>query len=170
MKKTKLISRLTSKKTCFLICLLSMIMILEGCSMSIFENWNLFNKQRVVTTDLAQYVQDLTGLTIDDLCEAESGDIEKDSSGDYANICLKLKDGGIEVMQERLETAGITPLSGTFTIPSYEDHEIAKKLKQEELVSCYPFYFDGKGRAKTRSAELYLTRDGEGGEYLYFFG
>lgn len=110
------------KRQGLLICLLIVAIVSEGCSMSIFNGWNPFRKDSVVTENLAIYVQDLTGLQVEDLCEEESGEITRSSSRDSVRICLKLKKGGIEEVQKRMEELGKAPGEDNITIPGYSGH------------------------------------------------
>ena len=130
----------------------------------------LLGREQTITTGLTGYVQEVTGVTIEDVVTDEQGEVKKSSSGELAYICLSLSEGGAEIISNRFSEAGMRPHTEEIKIPPYNDHELAQKLKSEEREYIYFLYRDGSGRKKTRSMEMYITRDAEGNEYLYLFG
>lgn len=138
--------------------------------MGLWKGWNPFKREKIIREDLALYVQDLTGVKVEDLCEEESGEVRESPSEDWAEICLKLREGGSGEIQKRMQEQGRETPEGDYTIPGYSGSELAVKLKGEELIARYDFFFKGKGGAKTRSVEVYLSKDSEGNGYLYLFG
>ena len=130
----------------------------------------LLGRERSLTTDLDAYVQEVTGVEIGDVVTDEKGEVIQSSTGDLAYICLSLSEGGAETLSSRFSEAGMRPFTDEFKVPLHNGHELIQKLKSEEMENIYLLYRDGKGRKKTRSLELYITRDKEGNEYLYLFG
>ena len=136
--------------------------------MSILDR--LFNREREQTTDLTEYVEAVTGVQINDVSIEESGHVELSSDEEYAYICLKLDEGGTAVISERMDEAGKMQIKEAIPVPGYNGNEQARKLKEETIIARYSLFADGKGAARTRSMELYLTKDENGEEYLYLFG
>ena len=135
-------------------------LMMSGCS----------TKETVQTTELAEYVQELTGVQVTDICKEETGEVTFTSSADIAHICLTLQDGGLSIVQQRIEDVGKSAIYDEIMVPYCEGHELAKKLKEENIICWYCFYMDGKGRVKTRPAEIYLSTDENGQAYLYLLG
>ncbi|SDZ96603.1 hypothetical protein SAMN05216349_10353 [Oribacterium sp. KHPX15] len=169
-----------------IVLLIIIVTIIGGCGkdMNLFRKKTTENKTTEKNTEdtktltayeedakkLTTYAEDLTGLTLKDICLKESGEIESQSRDEYAYICLDLQDGGIKTLEERLDAAGKEALKGSFTVPGFNGHELAKKMKSETILGWYTFFLKGKGNAMTRSVEVFLTEDEENKGYMYLFG
>lgn len=125
---------------------------------------------REQTTNLTEYAETVIGVQIADEVIEENGHVELSLHEEYAYICLKLDEGGTDTISGRLKDAGKKTVSGTPLIPGYNGNELARKLTNETVVARYDLFAGGKGSAKTRSMEVYLTKDENGKEYLYLFG
>lgn len=148
------------------------VILLGGCSgsMNLLNKFPFLQKQKTKTDGLTSYAQELTGIKLDDCAKEEEGEVQISASGDYAYICLKLKPDSIAVLTQRLDEAGKKAFNGEIIFYGFDGHELAKQMASQEAVAWYTFFHEGKNKAKTRSIELYLTRDESGEEYLYLFG
>ena len=142
-----------------------------GWNMWIFGKTASRNKTKTQeNTNLTAYAEELTGLVLDDICTEGIGEIKTSGKEENAYICLSLKADGEEKIRERLEQKGLKPFDGTYTLPGFQGHEIAKKLKSETILDWYTLFLNGNGETMTRSVELYLTKTEDGKLFLYLFG
>ena len=108
------------------------------------------------------------GISISDLVKEEEGEITENQ---YAYLRFLIREDGEEELRERLtRSCGEPEDIPADQLPGYMGHEIAAKMKSEELSGVWFYFGAGEGTKKTRSAELYLTKDGQGSIHLYFFG
>ena len=121
-------------------------------------------------TDLIAYAEKLTKITLNDICTEGNGEIEISGKEEYAYICLSLTEDGKTKLRKRLKQRNLKPFDGKYTLPGFEDHDIAKKMKSETILDWYTLFLSGTGGAMTRSVELYLTETEEGKNCLYLFG
>lgn len=148
--------------TIFLAVAMFVSVFLAGCA-----------RHATIDTDLAEYVHEVTGIEVEDLCIEEFGEV-KAGKGDEktASICLILEKGGLEKARSCIEDAGKDPVEEIDMI-SYEPENdpVFLKFKNEtaEVKAEYWFLLDGFNGAKTRTVFVYLTTDNEGNECLYMF-
>lgn len=148
--------------TIFLAVAMFVAVFLAGCT-----------RNATIDTELAEYVHEVIGIEVEDLCIEEFGEV-KSGKGDEktASICLIFEKGGLEKIRSRIEDAGMEPVDEIDMIfCDRENDPVSLKFKSETAVvkAEYLFLLDGFNGAKTRTVGVYLTTDNEGNECLYMF-
>lgn len=119
------------------------------------------------TMEYTDYIKelgiDLAGMTAD-----EDGEIT--SGGEYAYICFTLVDGKRTEVEDLLnEVCGRMREVSPETIPGYQNHRLAEKMKAETFIGKWKMGISGKNGQKSRILTFYMTEQ-NGISYLYFFG
>lgn len=148
--------------TIFLAAAMFAAVFLAGCARSVG-----------IDTELAEYVHEVIGIEVEDLCIEEFGEV-KTGKGDEktASICLILEKGGLEKIRSRIEDAGKDPVEEVdLVFGDRENDPVSLRFKNETAVikAEYRFLLGGFNGAKSRTVGVYLTTDNNGNECLYMF-
>ena len=158
----------TSHKYLYVLGGLALVLLLLACV------WFAENRSYTKTSGLQSYVEQHTGLTLDGIVKKEEGEIRVRGHEQYAIIRLTLRKGGLDDVEEQMESMSRVSLN-EWDIPTGTEHELAVALKKESVTRCYDFYrtvkvFFRLGGKTSYGMDVFLSVDEDGNEHIYCFG
>ena len=132
-----------------------------------------YTRVSVRTDDLSMYVEESTDLQLGQLVKEEEGELQTYGGEEQGVICLTLHKGGTEQVMAQMEAMAHFPAENDI-VPPFIGYDLAKKLMAEKVTGHYVVEKTGNrmlriGSKSSYSAELFLSVDKEGEEYLYYF-